>query len=534
MEQSSKKMRIANISIHCFKSFAIRLFHSRLVNQDVEAHSIFFKDSRANNHTPVTDKELRLLCKTLEKAKADLFGISIYAPYVTIAKEIVKEIRKVSNSPIVIGGVYSTITPDKALDIGDYACKGEGEVVVDTIVDRLKKGQNLKNIPGLWYKDEHGKVVDTGLTTMFADLNEMPYQAIGQPNMYFIENSCMLDKDPELIDEAVWIMAGRGCMYQCSFCVNAVYIPMNKGRGKFLRQRTPENVVCEIEERVRNHITPVERVFFADELFGIYGKWIEEFCEKYKKRVNIPFYMELHPNLIKEDNIRMLAEAGLMSLDFGIQSGSDRIRNGVMNRPGTNKGILESAHLLKKYNVSPVYDLILENPFETDDDLIGALKLIMGLPKPLNFNAFKMQYFPNYPYTAAALKAGYVTEDDLTEDKVSINCLTSWTFVPAVLSKRRKDHLQSCIYLVIWNIRIGDFIARKVLQSKSLFWGNMANLIARITYQWLFRTPVWAHRCVKAAKILLSGDLKKFMERVKIQLQRKYGKLQVQSLQEEK
>jgi radical SAM superfamily enzyme YgiQ (UPF0313 family) len=522
-----KKIRIANISIHCFKSFPLRLFHSQLLEAGAEPFSIFLKDSTANNHTPITEKEWELFRDLIEESNADLFGISVYAPYVTIAKTIVNEVRKISDSPIVMGGVYATITPEKALAIADYAVKGEGELVVDDIVKRLKSGQDLRGIPGLWHKDTDGKVIDNGMQEVTPDLNKMPYQAVGQPNMYFIENSRLLEKDPDLIDPYVWIMAGRGCMYQCSFCVNAVYIPMQReAEGKFIRQRTPEDVIGEIEQRVKNHITPVARVFFADELFGIYGKWIDEFCQLYKERVGIPFYMELHPNLIKEDNIRMLSDAGLISLDFGIQSGSERVRNGVMNRPGSNKGIYESSWLLKKYNVTPVYDLILDNPFDTVEDLETTVRLIRSLPKPLNFNMFKMQYFQNYPYSAAALKHGFITEEDLTDERIAEVALTSWSFVPRVFSRDRKDHLQNCVYLLVRNVPGADFVAKRVLASRNIVFTAFAGLMARGIYQWLFKTPIWVPRILMAMKILLQGDFKHFAARTRVAWQRKFGNRQ--------
>ncbi|GEM_PF-803103 len=522
-----KTPRIANISIYCFKSFPIRLYHARLKNSGVEPYSIFLKDSTANNHTPITNNEWKIFRKVVRDSQADIFGISVYAPYVTIAKQVINEICQLSSAPIVIGGVYATITPEKAMAIADYACKGEGEHVMDDIVDRLKNGKDLQGIAGLWHKDDQGGIVNNGMQKITPDLNDMPYQAVGEPNMFFIENNRLLNIDPELIDKDLWIMAGRGCMYQCSFCVNAAYVPMQRDNGgKFIRQRTPENVIQEIEIRVKNHITPVERVFFADELFGIYGKWIEEFCEKYRQRVNIPFFMELHPNLIKEENIRMLSRAGLISLDFGIQSGSQRIRNGVMNRPGSNKGIIDSAKLLYRYCVTPVYDIIFDNPFDAAEDLEETVRLILQLPRPLNFNVFKMQYFQNYPYTQAALNAGFITESDLTDDAIAAACLTTWTYRPQVFTSDRKKTLQNCVYLIARNVKAGDFLSRKVLDDRNVAWGFVANSWAYIVYLWLIRTPAWVHRSVKAIQILCSGDFKNFAHRFKIQMQRKFGNRQ--------
>jgi len=515
--------RILNISLYCFKSFPIRLLHSQLTTKGIETHSIFFKDSTANNHKPITDEEMKDFCQIISDVKPQIIGLSVLAPYVSIAKNLIAEIRKISQATIIMGGVYPTISPEEALEVADYICVGEGELVMDVVASRFMKGESFKAIEGLWYKDKSGKIVDTGIPAFLTDLDSQPFLAVAQPNMYFIENSEVKNSDPELIDKDLWVMTSRGCMYRCSYCVNSLYSSMFKGKGKFIRQRSPLNVIKEIEERLTTHITPVERIFFADELFSINAKWIEEFSALYKKKINIPFYMCSNPNIVKEDNIRLLSEVGLTLLAFGIQSGSEKLRNGIMNRVGSNRQIISAAWLLKKYNVEPVYDLILDNPFDTIDTLKETLDLILQLPKPFKFHVFKMQCFGKYPFSLAALDAGFIKEEDLSDDNVAQTCLSSWTFVPKIFSMRRIDHLQSCIYLIIRNVSFGGKVAKKMLESKNIFSGNLACLTAHFVYLWLIKTPAWIHRCVNAVRILLSGNLKKFSQRVMIQFQKKFS-----------
>ncbi|MBC8548445.1 MAG: radical SAM protein [Candidatus Brocadiales bacterium] len=507
-------MKIAYISLYCYKSFPVRIFHSLSIREGVDSHAIFFKNSSANNHTLVTEKEIRLLLNVVKNIKPDLIAMSILAPYVVVAKKLIHNLRKEYDVPIIAGGKYPTISPEKALEFADYVCRGEGELIIRKIIEHMEKGLDLSNIKGLWYKNEDGEVVDQGQQVLIQDLDEIPFPAIGDPQMYFIENNLLSERDPELTDPLIWVMSGRGCVYQCSFCINSLLAPMNKGNGKFVRQRSPNNVIEEIEYRLKKHKHP-EQVFFVDEVFGTSFNWTKEFCEKYIERVGLPFFCELIPKLINEENIKLLADAGLYELDFGIQSGSDRIRNEVMNRPGTNKEMLQKVDILKKYKVNPRYDLILRNPFDTVEILEETIDLLLQLPSPKYFNIFKMQFFPHYPFTMQALKEGFITEDDLTDENLEHSVFRSWTFVPKVFSVNRNDYLESCIYLVAWNSYLGQKIAIYLRRRENRLLGFVANILAIFKYFLLFRCPTWLRNFLSGSKLLLSGNIKTLVFKIK-------------------
>jgi radical SAM superfamily enzyme YgiQ (UPF0313 family) len=349
---------------------------------------------------------------------------------------------------------------------------------------------------------------------LIQNLDKIPFPSLGDPQMYFIENNRLLEKDPELTTDEILVMSGRGCVYQCSYCVNSLLAPMHKGNEKFVRQKSPNRIIEEIEYYLKKHECP-EKIIFVDEVFGTLFNWTKEFCEKYKERVGLPFFCELIPKLIKEENIKLLADAGLYELDFGIQSGSDRIRNGVLNRPGTNEEILQKVIILKKYNVNPRYDLILGNPFDTSEVLEETIDLLLQLPSPTYFNIFKMQFFPHYPFTIQALKEGFITENDLTDEHVEYSVFRNWAFIPKVFSVNRKDYLESCIYLVAWNSYLGQKITIYLRNRDNCLLGFVANILARFKYFLLVKSPMWLRRFLLGSKLLIRGDLKMLVFKIK-------------------
>ena len=67
----------------------------------------------------------------------------------------------------------------------------------------------------------------------------------------------------------------------------------------------------------------------------------------------------------------------------GIESGADQIRNQIFKRPGKNREILKLAHQIAQYDVKIRYDLIIDNPYDTEQTLKETIDLLLNLPKPL-------------------------------------------------------------------------------------------------------------------------------------------------------
>jgi|TARA_B100001964_G_C14022427_1_gene504497 radical SAM superfamily enzyme YgiQ (UPF0313 family) len=167
-------MKVAYISLYCYKSFPIRIFHSLSRKESINSHAIFFKNSSANNHTLVTEREIRILLDVVENIKPDLIAMSILAPYVAIAKKLIYYLRGKCDVPIIVGGKYPTVSSDKALEFADYACRGEGELVLREIFKSMENCLDLKTSKGLWYKNENGEVVDQGQQPLIQNLDEIP------------------------------------------------------------------------------------------------------------------------------------------------------------------------------------------------------------------------------------------------------------------------------------------------------------------------------------------------------------------------
>ncbi len=505
----SSAVRVLHISLYCFKSFPIRIFHALSLKDGVDSHAIFFKNNFTNDHLPVTETELALLRERVRTIDPHLITLSVMAPYVVAARQVIAEIRNVSSATIIVGGKYPTISPTDAVGIADYACKGEGELPLLRVFERLRRGQcDLRGIKGLWYRDDDGVVVDMGQETLYQELDHIPYPAISECQMNFIELNRVSERDPEIDDEEMLMMAGRGCVYLCSFCVNSVLIPMNRGNGRFVRLRSPEHVIEEINYR-RAKCAKAIRISFNDEVFGVFDDWVADFAAKYKGHCRLPFECELVPKLIKEHNIQLLADAGLFSLHFGIQSGHDEVRRDIMNRPGNNKELLEKAAVLEKYGVERQFDIILGNPFDTVETFEMALDLLLAMPRPMSLNTYKMQYFPHYPFTMMAIEAGYISSEDVSYEKVAESTLYNFIYRPKFPALSRRDYLENCIYIMPWDSSTIRWLVATLRRHHNVLLGFIVSLLAIVRYNTDFEQRpalIWLRRVVLGVRLLARGD----------------------------
>ena len=133
---------------------------------------------------------------------------------------------------------------------------------------------------------------------------------------------------------------------------------------------------------------------FIDDFFLTSKKWTEEFCQKYRLQVGLPFIIRTVPATITETEIIRLKEAGLAVVQTGIQSGSPRTHEMIFHRRFDREVVLRAAQVLVQQQVKGMYDFIIENDFEDDSDRDQTIALMLDLPKPYEANLFVLTVFP--------------------------------------------------------------------------------------------------------------------------------------------
>ena len=80
---------------------------------------------------------------------------------------------------------------------------------------------------------------------------------------------------------------------------------------------------------------------------------------------------------------------------MGIQTGSEEINKNIYNRFVTNKQVITTTKIINKYKMlTPEYQFIITNPYETEKDVLDTLDLLEKIPKPYYFISMSLVFFP--------------------------------------------------------------------------------------------------------------------------------------------
>ncbi len=489
MNSSTEPIAVVLIALYRYQNFPIRILHALLEKiEGVEPHTIFFKNHYTNAVTPPTAKEESLFKQKIVELQPKLVGFSVYSPYVSIARKLTTIVKENSSALVMWGGIHPTLSPENCLERSDIVCIGEGEGALEDLVLALRDNKDYHSINNLWIR-QNGNLQQNPLRPLIQNLDAVPFPAYARDSFCFIGSNKITRKDAAIVDPILATMPARGCPFSCSFCVNSLLRPIYRGLGPYNRRRSAANVIAEMKEILAIPGNKKEQIEFHDENFGTDESWLDDFEALYPEQIGLPFKVQYNPKLIKPEMIARLKRCGLHRIKFGIESGADHIRNQIFKRPGKNKEILKLAHQIAQYDVKIRYDLIIDNPYDTEQTLKETIDLLLKLPKPLRFNLYSLQYFPDYPLTRQAIQDGHITEQEASLDYLNQKMARNWAFVPRLFPLNKKQMMHNIIWLMVCG-RAGDAAVRQAIFSdgfsaglklvclsvKAIFWGKIQAL----------------------------------------------------------
>jgi radical SAM superfamily enzyme YgiQ (UPF0313 family) len=146
--------------------------------------------------------------------------------------------------------------------------------------------------------------------------------------------------------------------------------------GTRYRIKAPRKVVDEMEF-LRDNFN-VDGIWFKDSILNLKGTWIQEFCTEIKRRnLNMLWQCNTRVDLVNEDEIRLMAQCGLIQLDLGIESGSIRSLK-VLKKGYTIEQIQKAVTVARKY-VKVAGFFMIGIPGETESDIDETFKLARSL-----------------------------------------------------------------------------------------------------------------------------------------------------------
>ena len=288
----------------------------------------------------------------------------------TRMREIAFHILDVSRQAGAIVLVNGSDSSDHALDYlqKGFRCVllGEAESTLLEAVSHLLKGEEsaLERVAGLAYlHSQTGEMVKTEQRELMRDLDRLPF-----PSRDLIDISQY---------RTAWkaahgyfslnIVASRGCPYRCNWCAKPIY-------GDSFSVRSPALVAEEM--RQLKYEFGAERLWFADDIFGLRPKWVRQLADEVQKLdAAIPFKMQSRVDLMTPDTVQALRRAGCAEVWLGAESGSQKILD-AMEKGTRVDQIAKARENLRRAGIRACYFLQFGYPGETWKDIQNTIKLL--------------------------------------------------------------------------------------------------------------------------------------------------------------
>lgn len=296
----------------------------------------------------------------------DFIGISFLSPSVDWATKTCQFIKKrLPNTLIVAGGPHPTFFPNIIEQEGiDIVCIGEGEKPLLYLMQSYDGSlSSIQNTPNCWIKNA-GKIQKNPQSFLISEeeLSQLPHCDRTHYTKY-----PALKRNPH---KKIW--TSRGCPYNCSYCFNYKYKEIYKGLGKMVRRRSVDSVIDELKDLKQYGWKCLEVV---DDQFLTSKDWLEEFCDKYQRFIKLPFTCNSTAVQIKHNVVSALKKAGCKAIYFAIESGVEKIRKEIYNKPVTNQDIYNAADALHSNEMPFLTFNMIGLPDESMEDIFKTIEL---------------------------------------------------------------------------------------------------------------------------------------------------------------
>ena len=297
--------------------------------------------------------------RTIKSLDPLLIGFSVIFQYhIDVFRDIAGYLRgKGINCHFTAGGHYASLKNRELFELIpdlDSIVRFEGEYSLLELIRCLHKGSDWRQVRSISYRDG-GEIIENSLRPLEKDLDRFPFPFRSPLKKVVFER------------KMATIIAGRGCIYNCSFCnIRKFY---SQPPGPLKRIRKPEKVVEEMLFLYNKKNCSI--FFFLDDDFPVRSAdspdWVIRFCNGLKKNDlsgDIMWKICCRPDEIDRELFEMMKRNGLFRVFLGIEDGTDH----GLKRLNKNMKVAESLRgiwILRDLDIDYDYGFMLFQPHTT-------------------------------------------------------------------------------------------------------------------------------------------------------------------------
>ncbi len=320
----------------------------------------------------------------------------------------------------ILGGTHVTAVPEETLrrfPVFDVGVLGEGEITLVELLKQILGGGAWTDVPGLVVRDGDA-IRRTAPRPPIGDLDSLPPPAWDLLSSFpgrYVPSAHAYRGLP-----APSLVTSRGCHGRCIFCDNAVF-------GRRTRLHSSGAVVAMMRELVERY--GVREVGIEDDNFLFSRRRVEEICdEMIRRELRLAWNCYLRVDLVDLDILRQMRAAGCWQIAYGVESGSQRVRD-FLRKDNTIEQCRAAIAATRQAGIRAKGLFMVGIPTETPAEWAETHKFILKA----GFDDFSLMYFTPLPGSAVA---GRIAEFGALDDDWRKMSLYSPVFVPHGLTRR--------------------------------------------------------------------------------------------------
>ncbi len=315
-------------------------------------------------------------------------GFTVTTMSVAKAAKVAEQVRALRpDALITVGGPHMTALPAETFErmqCFHFGCAGEGEPVLEELLDRLEQGRDVRGIPGTVSYEDDGAVRFTEPSPDEYDLTTLPrlgWDLLEDFPARYHAAATYLNKTP-FTD----LIVSRGCRYRCTFCDNQTF-------GRSIRALPLEAILDNIDRLVQDY--GVKSLFFTDDSLMTLRPQFEAMCEALIERnYDLEWSINARTSEIDAEILALMKRAGCWQISYGVESGSWEILKRI-KKAATPRMQERALHLTAEAGIKANAYIIIGFPGETHETLAETEAFLKRVP----IDTLRLTYFTPFPNT---------------------------------------------------------------------------------------------------------------------------------------